>query len=49
LLGDNYFVSSLDSLASTIIDIIKNRNNGVTFETTASSGITVNENDEVTW
>ena len=49
LLGDNYFVSSLDSLASTIIDIIKNRNNGFSFAVTSSSGITVNENDEVTW
>ena len=49
LLGDNYFVSSLDSLASTIIDIIKNRNNGFSFAATSSSGITVNENDEVTW
>ena len=47
LLGDNYFVSSLDNLSKTIVDIIKNRNTNIFIP--SSPGLSVNENDEVTW
>ena len=50
LLGDHYTVSTLDNLAQTIIEIIKTRE---TWDTSipiiSTPGLTVNENDEVTW
>ena len=50
LLGDHYMVSTLDNLAQTIIEIIKNRDVwGNTTPIVSTPGLTVNENDEVTW
>ena len=50
LLGDHYMVSTLDNLAQTIIEIIKNRDVwGNTTPIVSAPGLTVNENDEVTW
>ena len=47
LLGDHYFVSNLDGLAQTITDIISNRDTWGAIP--ASPGLSVNENNEVTW
>jgi hypothetical protein len=51
LLGENYFVSSLDNLAQTITNIIKDREANTVWSTTIASspGLQVNENNEVTW
>ena len=49
LLGDHYTVSTLDSLAQTIIEIIKNRNSGMFIPISSSPGLSTNENNEVTW
>ena len=51
LLGDNYYVATLDNLASTIIDIIKNRENSFmpTSAISSAPNFSVNENNEVVW
>ena len=50
LLGDHYTVSTLDSLAQTIIEIIKTRETwNTSIPIVSTPGLTVNENDEVTW
>lgn len=50
LLGDNYMVSTLDNLAQTIVEIIKNREAwNTSIPIVSTPGLTVNENDEVTW
>lgn len=47
LLGEGYFVATLDSLASTIVNIIKDRASA-SFAY-ATPNITTNEDNEVTW
>lgn len=50
LLGDHYMVSTLDNLAQTIVEIIKNREAwNTSIPIISTPGLTVNENDEVTW
>ena len=49
LLGDHYSVSTLDNLAQTIIEIIKNRDSGMFIPISSSPGLSTNENNEVTW
>ena len=50
LLGDHYMVSTLDNLAQTIVEIIKNREAwNTSIPIVSTPGLTVNENDEVTW
>lgn len=50
LLGDHYLVSTLDNLAQTIVEIIKNREAwNTSIPIVSTPGLTVNENDEVTW
>ena len=50
LLGENnYFVSTLDNLSKTIVDIIKNRESETFVPIVSSPGMKVNENNEVTW
>lgn len=50
LLGDHYTVSTLDNLAQTIVEIIKNREAwNTSIPIISTPGLTVNENDEVTW
>lgn len=47
LLDEGYFVATLDNLAATIVNIIKNRiNSSFSY---ATPNINVNENNEVTW
>ena len=48
LLGDHYLVATLDSLAPMIIDIIKNHASAVV-PISSSPGLSMNENNEVTW
>ena len=47
LLGEGYFVATLDSLAPTIVNIIKDRANSSFVY--ATPNITTNEDNEVTW
>lgn len=47
LLGEGYFVATLDSLAPTIVNIIKDR--ASTSFSYPTLNITTNENNEVTW
>ena len=43
-------VSTLDNLAQTIVEIIKNREAwNTSIPIVSTPGLTVNENDEVTW
>lgn len=49
LLRDHYSVSTLDNLAQTIIEIIKNRDSGMFIPISSSPGLSTNENNEVTW
>ena len=48
LLGEKYFVATLDSLANTIVNIIKDRA-AESIPVFATPALTTNENDEVTW
>lgn len=51
LLGENYFISTLDKLPETITNIIKNRTNSGSLVTTTPStpGLQTTENNEVCW
>ena len=48
LLGENYFVATLDDLSKIIVDIIINREETGT-TATSLSGLTLNEDGEVVW